>query len=100
MPHNATLQLDARNDACSRNVYRHDDLKDCVELEKVKDHFIFNIESTGAIDPLNMVGFYFSFLYFVSFKSLFFPPIKRGIYFLQNTMVVGGGGWLLGEKGN
>ena len=45
-----------RNDSCSRNVYRHDDLKDCVELEKIKDHFIFNIESTGAIKPTEMVG--------------------------------------------
>lgn len=47
--------IDARNDSCSRNVYRHDDLKDCVELEKIKDHFIFNIESTGAIKPTEMV---------------------------------------------
>lgn len=31
---------DARNDSCSRNVFRHDDLKNCVQLERVPDHFI------------------------------------------------------------
>jgi len=47
--------VDARNDSCSRNVFRHDDLKDHVTLEKVKDHFIFNVESTGAIKPTDLV---------------------------------------------
>ena len=42
---------DARYDACSRNVFRHEDLKDAVTLEKVRDHFIFTIESTGAMEP-------------------------------------------------
>lgn len=31
---------DARYDASSRNVYRYDDLKDCVIISKVQDHFI------------------------------------------------------------
>lgn len=39
----------ARADMCSRNVLRHDDLKDKVELSKIKDHFIFSVESTGAM---------------------------------------------------
>jgi hypothetical protein len=30
----------ARYDSCSRNVFRHDDLKDCVQLGRVPDHFI------------------------------------------------------------
>jgi len=47
--------IDARNDACNRNVYRYEDLKDSVALEKIKDHFIFNIESTGAITPVDLV---------------------------------------------
>lgn len=42
---------DARYDNCSRNVYRYDDLKDAVVLSKVKDHFIFGIESVGAQQP-------------------------------------------------
>ena len=42
---------DARYDNCSRNMYRHDDLKDAVVMSKVKDHFIFSIESVGAQRP-------------------------------------------------
>jgi len=53
---------DARYDSCSRNVYRHDDLKEAVVLEKIKDHFIFNIESTGAIKPIDMVPMALDFL--------------------------------------
>jgi len=41
----------ARYDICSRNVFRHDDLKDAVKLTRVRDHFIFYIESTGALAP-------------------------------------------------
>ncbi|KAK9886563.1 hypothetical protein WA026_017490 [Henosepilachna vigintioctopunctata] len=42
---------DARYDFSSRNVYRYDDLKDAVVMRKVQDHFIFTIESVGAIKP-------------------------------------------------
>ncbi len=45
----------ARYDACSRNVFRHDDLKEAVEMTKVRDHFIFSIESVGAIEPQDLV---------------------------------------------
>jgi len=31
---------DARYDSCSRNVLRYDDLAECVQLGRVKDHFI------------------------------------------------------------
>uniref|UniRef100_A0A2R5LKD1 DNA-directed RNA polymerases I and III subunit RPAC1 n=1 Tax=Ornithodoros turicata TaxID=34597 RepID=A0A2R5LKD1_9ACAR len=41
----------ARVDTCSRNVFRFEDLKDAVELTRVKDHFIFSVESTGALPP-------------------------------------------------
>lgn len=27
------------------------DLKDCVKLSRVRDHFIFSVESTGALAP-------------------------------------------------
>jgi len=47
---------EARLDSCSRNVYRHEDLKNAVELEKVKDHFIFTVESVGALAPGVLVG--------------------------------------------
>ncbi|KAK4885231.1 hypothetical protein RN001_001502 [Aquatica leii] len=41
----------ARYDSSSRNVFRYDDLKDAVIMTKVQDHFIFNIESVGALKP-------------------------------------------------
>ncbi|KAI6213790.1 Dolichyl-phosphate beta-glucosyltransferase [Aphelenchoides besseyi] len=46
---------DARNDMCSRNVFRFDELKDAVELTKKKDHFIFSVESTGALESHELV---------------------------------------------
>ncbi|XP_012231639.1 DNA-directed RNA polymerases I and III subunit RPAC1 [Linepithema humile] len=39
----------ARYDSCARNVYRYDQLKNCVELSRVKNHFIFTIESVGTL---------------------------------------------------
>lgn len=30
----------ARYDSCARNIYRYDHLKNCVELSRMKDHFI------------------------------------------------------------
>jgi len=41
----------ARKDTGMREVFRHDDLKNKVKLEKVRDHFIFLVESTGALPP-------------------------------------------------
>ncbi|XP_014238469.1 DNA-directed RNA polymerases I and III subunit RPAC1 [Trichogramma pretiosum] len=40
---------DARYESCSRNFFRHDDLKDCIKLSRVADHFIFTVESVGAL---------------------------------------------------
>jgi DNA-directed RNA polymerase I and III subunit RPAC1 len=42
---------DARYDNCSRNVYRYPELARSVELSRVRNHFIFNIESLGAYRP-------------------------------------------------
>jgi len=47
---------EARMDSCSRNLYRHEDLKMAVDIEKVKDHFIFTVESVGALPPGTLVG--------------------------------------------
>ncbi|CAN2390529.1 transcription by RNA polymerase III [Pristimantis euphronides] len=41
----------ARMDTCSREIFRHDDLKDLVKMGRVRDHFIFSIESTGILAP-------------------------------------------------
>lgn len=46
---------DARKDMCSRNILRFDDLKDSAILSKKKDHFIFNVESTGAMESQELV---------------------------------------------
>ncbi|XP_048585694.1 DNA-directed RNA polymerases I and III subunit RPAC1 [Nematostella vectensis] len=43
--------INPRLDTCSREVLRHDDLKDRVELSRVRDHFIFSVESIGALRP-------------------------------------------------
>lgn len=42
---------DARYDSCSRNVYRYPQLADAVTMSRVRDHFIFTIESVGAMEP-------------------------------------------------
>jgi len=43
--------VNPRVDTCSRNVFREDDLKDGVELSRIRDHFIFSVESTGILPP-------------------------------------------------
>eukprot|EP00058_Branchiostoma_floridae_P011260 XP_002596748.1 hypothetical protein BRAFLDRAFT_58082 [Branchiostoma floridae] len=43
--------VNSRLDTCSREIFRHPDLKDCVKLNKLRDHFIFSVESTGALAP-------------------------------------------------
>ncbi|XP_043992086.1 DNA-directed RNA polymerases I and III subunit RPAC1 [Gambusia affinis] len=43
--------VNSRLDTCSREVLRHNDLKNCVKLGRVRDHFIFTVESTGIILP-------------------------------------------------
>lgn len=42
---------DARYDSCSRNVFRYPHLTDAVTMSRVRDHFIFSIESVGALPP-------------------------------------------------
>ncbi|XP_061692828.1 DNA-directed RNA polymerases I and III subunit RPAC1 isoform X2 [Syngnathoides biaculeatus] len=43
--------VNSRLDSCSREILRHDDLKDVVKLGRVRDHFIFFVESTGVLPP-------------------------------------------------
>ncbi|ANB12298.1 DNA-directed RNA polymerase core subunit RPC40 [Sugiyamaella lignohabitans] len=42
---------DARKDTVSREVLRHEEFNGRVKLGRRRDHFIFNIESTGAMQP-------------------------------------------------
>ncbi|XP_003215970.3 DNA-directed RNA polymerases I and III subunit RPAC1 [Anolis carolinensis] len=41
----------ARLDTFSREIFRHDDLKNLVRLARVRDHYIFSVESTGVLPP-------------------------------------------------
>ncbi|CAF0741245.1 unnamed protein product [Didymodactylos carnosus] len=40
-----------RLDLCSREALRYPELKDRIQLNKIRDHFIFSIESVGAVKP-------------------------------------------------
>lgn len=44
-----------RRDTCSREVFRHEDLKNRVKLSRIRDHFIFSVESTGALSSDTLV---------------------------------------------
>lgn len=48
---NQAYVKDSRYDTCSRNVYRYPHLSDAVEIARIRDHFIFSIESVGAYPP-------------------------------------------------
>ncbi|XP_078255082.1 DNA-directed RNA polymerases I and III subunit RPAC1 isoform X3 [Rhinoraja longicauda] len=43
--------VNSRLDTCSREIFRHDDLKNLVRLGRVRDHYIFSVESTGILPP-------------------------------------------------
>lgn len=46
--------VNARVDSGSRNVFRHADLKDKFQYDLIKDHYIFKIESTGAMSAIDI----------------------------------------------
>lgn len=41
----------ARYDLCSRNVFRYPQLSDAVTMSRVRNHFIFNVETVGSLPP-------------------------------------------------
>ncbi|ELU00597.1 hypothetical protein CAPTEDRAFT_171865 [Capitella teleta] len=49
------LVVNPRADTCSREVMRHAHLKDGVKLSQERYHFIFSVESTGALPPEALV---------------------------------------------
>lgn len=53
--HKVAKVVNPRIDSGSRNVFRHLDLKDKVDYELIKDHFIFKIESTGCIAAVDIM---------------------------------------------
>ncbi|KAI5963286.1 RPC40 [Candida pseudojiufengensis] len=48
---NEAYVKDARKDTVSREVLRHPEFENKVKLGRKRDHFIFNVESTGAMSP-------------------------------------------------
>lgn len=42
---------DARKDTVSREILRHEEFQGRVKLGRQRDHFIFNVETTGAMQP-------------------------------------------------
>ncbi|XP_033126535.1 DNA-directed RNA polymerases I and III subunit RPAC1-like, partial [Anneissia japonica] len=48
--------VNPRSDTCSREVFRHEDLKDLVKLTRIRDHYIFSVETTGALPPNVLVS--------------------------------------------
>lgn len=46
--------VNPRQDTASREVLRHKQFKDKVQLARIRDHFIFSIESTGAFTPAEL----------------------------------------------
>ena len=43
------IVLNPRHDLSSRQIYMYEEFKDLVEINKIRNHFIFSIESTGAL---------------------------------------------------
>lgn len=49
---------DARYDTCSRNIYRHDDIKDAALLSRIRNHFICMLNSDiSLLKVYSMVWF-------------------------------------------
>ncbi|KAI9011884.1 DNA-directed RNA polymerase [Phycomyces nitens] len=48
--------VNPRKDTVSREVLRHKEFEDKVRLTRVRDHFIFNIETTGIIPAQDLFG--------------------------------------------
>lgn len=45
-----------RNDTVSREVLRDPEFRDSVELSRIRDHFIFEVESESAYRPEELLG--------------------------------------------
>ncbi|EOR01461.1 hypothetical protein E3P92_00458 [Wallemia ichthyophaga] len=47
--------VNPRKDTVSREVLRHAEFDGIVELGRIRDHFIFNVETTGSVQPVDML---------------------------------------------
>ena len=50
--------MNARKDTCSREVLRHEDLKELVKLERIRDHFICKIHISNKLDVDSTISSY------------------------------------------
>lgn len=48
-------QYNVRRDTVSREVLRHPEFEDSVQLSRIRDHFLFNVESESAYAPENLL---------------------------------------------
>ncbi|EIN06450.1 RBP11-like subunits of RNA polymerase [Punctularia strigosozonata HHB-11173 SS5] len=48
-------QKNVRKETMSREVFRHPEFEGCVDLRRVRDYFLFNIESEGAYEPQRLM---------------------------------------------
>lgn len=65
-----------RYDSCSRNVERHEDLKDCVLLEREPDHFICKYNSNLLLVS-NLIKLLKMSKYFNLFKTFSYYRVSR-----------------------
>ncbi|RLV90374.1 DNA-directed RNA polymerases I and III subunit RPAC1 [Spathaspora sp. JA1] len=65
---------DARKDTVSREVLRHEEFEGKIKLGRQRDHFIFNVESTGAMSPEE-----------IFFKSV--RVLKNKVEYLRNCPI-------------
>ncbi|WVR06373.1 hypothetical protein IAU60_003404 [Kwoniella sp. DSM 27419] len=52
---NQCVVKNPRKDTVSREVLRHPEFQDLVQLARIRDHFIFKVESTGQYQPQELV---------------------------------------------
>lgn len=48
--------VNPRLDTCSREIFRYEELKNLVRLARVRDHFIFSVETAGSLPPDALVS--------------------------------------------
>ena len=66
---NVARVANARKDTCSREVFRHEDLKDLVELKKIRDHFICELQYLLYLFEIS--GFFLPLIVQCTVKLLF-----------------------------
>lgn len=84
--HKVARVANARADTCSRNVFRFDDLKDAVELGRVKDHFICELFSCFLHINISLVIISFNILSLAFHPRFSFqcysPMLHKGTFIL------------------